>query len=246
MPPIRSEKSKRLIEQEGRIILAIAAYKNGQIPSINRAATLFNVPCQTLQYHIKGRAARVDICAGQYKLTLNEEELLIKWILDLDKRGQPPQHAYVQNMANHLLSIHGNNPPLQVGQNWVYKLVKCHPEQLKSRFSRRYNYKCTKCENPKLVYQWFNDVLAKITEHGILLEDIYNFNETGFTMGLIATMKVITSCKVDGDPKLLQPGNYEWVTSIETICTTGESLPSYIIFKGKELQDAWFKDLPPG
>jgi predicted HTH domain antitoxin len=64
MPPIRSEKSKRLIEQEGRIILAIAAYKNGQIPSINRAATLFNVPCQTLQYRIKGRAARVDICAG--------------------------------------------------------------------------------------------------------------------------------------------------------------------------------------
>jgi hypothetical protein len=44
MPPIRSEKSKRSVEQEGRIILAIAAYKNGQIPSINRAAALYNVP----------------------------------------------------------------------------------------------------------------------------------------------------------------------------------------------------------
>jgi hypothetical protein len=32
MPPIRSEKSKRSVEQEGKIILAIAAYKNGQIP----------------------------------------------------------------------------------------------------------------------------------------------------------------------------------------------------------------------
>jgi hypothetical protein len=31
MPPIRSEKSKRLVEQEGRITLAIAVYKNGQI-----------------------------------------------------------------------------------------------------------------------------------------------------------------------------------------------------------------------
>ena len=70
------------------------------------------MPRQTLQYHIKGRAAKVDIRAGQHKLTLNEEELLIKWILDLDKRGRPPQHAYVQNMANHLLSIHGNNLPL--------------------------------------------------------------------------------------------------------------------------------------
>jgi hypothetical protein len=46
-------------------------------------------------------------------------------------------------------------------------------------------------------------MLAKITEHGILLEDIYNFDKTRFTMGLIATIKVITNCKVDGDPKLL-------------------------------------------
>ena len=64
MPPIRSEKSKRSVEQEGRIILAIAAYKNGQIPSINRAAALYNVPQPTLYHHIKGRAARVDIRAN--------------------------------------------------------------------------------------------------------------------------------------------------------------------------------------
>jgi hypothetical protein len=50
MPPIRSENPKRLVEQEGRIALAIAAYKNGQIPSINRTAALFNVPQPTLYY----------------------------------------------------------------------------------------------------------------------------------------------------------------------------------------------------
>jgi hypothetical protein len=85
MPPIRSEKSKKLVEQEGRIKLAIAAYKNGQIPSISRAAVLYNVPCPTLHHCIKGCAARVDIRVNQHRLTPKEEEALIKWILDLDK-----------------------------------------------------------------------------------------------------------------------------------------------------------------
>ena len=72
-------------------------------------------------------------------------------------------------MANHLLSMHGNNPPLRVGQNWVYKLVKRHPE-IKTRFSRHYNHKRAKYKDPKLVYKWFDNVFAKISEHGILLE----------------------------------------------------------------------------
>ena len=44
MPPIRTENSKKLVEQEGRLELAISAYKNKQIPSISEAARLFNVP----------------------------------------------------------------------------------------------------------------------------------------------------------------------------------------------------------
>jgi hypothetical protein len=48
------------VEQEGKIALAIAAYKNGQIPTINEAAVLFNVPKHTLHYHINGRISRID------------------------------------------------------------------------------------------------------------------------------------------------------------------------------------------
>ena len=33
-------------------------------------------------------------------------------------------------------------------------------------------------------------------QHGITLEDIYNFNETGFIMGLVATAKVVTRAKM--------------------------------------------------
>jgi len=49
-------------------------------------------------------------------------------------------------------------------------------------------------------------------------EDIWNFDETGFAMGLCSTTKVVTNCDYYGRAKLLQPGNHEWVIAIETVC----------------------------
>jgi len=51
-------------------------------------------------------------------------------------------------------------------------------------------------------------------KYGILNDDLYNFNETGFIMGIIiAAMVVITS---DGRnrAKQAQPGNQKWVIVI--------------------------------
>ncbi|EED15738.1 hypothetical protein TSTA_051750 [Talaromyces stipitatus ATCC 10500] len=64
-------------------------------------------------------------------------------------------------------------------------------------------------------------------------------------MGLCATAKVITGSGRYARPKLLQPGNREWVTAIEATNSTGWVLPSYIIFKAKQYTRlGWFEDLP--
>jgi hypothetical protein len=82
-------------------------------------------------------------------------------------------------------------------------------------------------------------------KYGILPEDIYNFDETGFAMGLCATAKVITGSNQYSRPYLLQPGNQEWVTAIEAVNSTGWTLPSYVIFKAtKYSQKDWFETLP--
>jgi hypothetical protein len=119
-------------------------------------------------------------------------------------------------------------------------------DELRTQYSRRYNHERAKCEDSKIIREWFDCLHGKITEYGIEPDDIYNFDETGFAMGLIATTKVITSREVYGRPKLLQPGNREWLTAIESVSATGFTLPTYIILKAKELQDAWFDDLPEG
>ena len=78
MPPIRTENSKKLVEQEGRLELAISAYKNKQILSIREAACLYNVPYPTLVHRLNGCTARVNLRANSHKLTETEEESLIK------------------------------------------------------------------------------------------------------------------------------------------------------------------------
>ena len=61
-------------------------------------------------------------------------------------------------------------------------------------------------------------------------------------MGLTATAKVITRAEYYGRRAVLQPGNREWVTAIESINATGLALPPCIIFKGKVFIQARFED----
>jgi hypothetical protein len=94
----------------------------------------------------------------------------------------------VRDIANILLSQHGNQ---EISKKWIYRLVQCRPD-IKSRFSRRYNYERAKYEDPKIIQEYFDHVREAILKYDILPEDIYNFNKTSFAMGLCATVKVIT------------------------------------------------------
>ncbi|EED18661.1 pogo transposable element, putative [Talaromyces stipitatus ATCC 10500] len=241
MPPIRKKDPLKSTQDEGKIELAISDLKNGRIRSIREAARIYMVARTTLQDRMKGVPYRQITRANNHKLSQSEEDSLVKWVLDLTKRGLPPRHFLVRDMANYLLLQHGDQ---RVGDKWVYNLVQRRPE-IESKFSRKYNYERAKCEDPKIIQGHFDRVRDIISEYGILPEDIYNFDETGFAMGLCATAKVITGSDRYAQPKLLQPGNREWVTAIEAINSTGWALPSYVIFKAKKnVRLGWFDELP--
>ena len=197
MPPTRSQNRRKLTEQEGRILVAIQAIENQEKLSIREAARIYDIPFSTLQARLAGRKNRVELRANSFKLTEIEENSLKKWVISMDIRGAAPRPSMVQEMANLLLETRGTTPIQTVGVNWVTKFVKRHPE-LDIRFSRRYDYKRAKCEDPKIIKEWFNLVQKTILENGIHKDDIYNFDETGFAMGLTATAKVITRADTSG------------------------------------------------
>jgi hypothetical protein len=83
-------------------------------------------------------------------------------------------------------------------------------------------------------------------KYGILNNDIYNFDEAGFMMGVISTRAVVTRSDRQGRPKIVQQGNREWTTTIQGINAMGWAIPPFIIFQGKHHLSAWYKedDLP--
>ena len=54
MPPLRSQSSSNLTEQEGRILLAIQAFKKKEVSSIREVARRFNIPKSSLRRRLSG------------------------------------------------------------------------------------------------------------------------------------------------------------------------------------------------
>lgn len=243
MPPIRSESQQKLANQEGKVLLALDDIKNGRIKSLRAAARLYEVPLTTLHARTAGRISRVDKHPSGHKLTQLEEDSHTEWIISMDTRGAAPRPSTVREMANILLAARGNHPPPTVGVNWVSTFINRRYE-LRTRFSKRYDYQRALNEDPKSIREWFATVQRVIDDNGIQPEDIYNFDETGFAMGLISAQKVVTRAEYYSRRSILQPGNREWVTAIEAICADGYSLPPCIIFKGKFAITGWFDNLP--
>ena len=163
MPPIRSQNPQNSINQEGRIQLAIQAFQNKEFRSIREAARRFQVPTVTLHRRYNGQLHRSETRANNYKLTLTEEESLLRWILSMDTRGSAPRPSMVRDMANILLAERGSQT---VGVNWVYRYTERYDE-LRSRYSRRYNYERAKCEDPRVIKPWFDLIRRTINENGI-------------------------------------------------------------------------------
>src|SRR5450432_757077 len=97
-----------------------------------------------------------------------------------------------------LLLAERDVPP--VGKNWTSNFITQRTE-IKTKFSCKYDYKRAQCEDPVIIRGWFRLVRNTITKYRILEEDIYNFDEVGFLIGVIATAKVVISLESRNRPK---------------------------------------------
>lgn len=78
-------------------------------------------------------------------------------------------------------------------------------------------------------------------KYGIVNEDTYNFDETGFAMGIASTSRVITRSDRRTRPKLIQQGDRESATAIEAVGASGYHLPPMVILKGKVHLQNWYE-----
>ena len=228
---------------ESQLNLALQAIRRDPTLSLRRAAKLYSVHHTKLSRRQRGIPSRRDISANSRKLTDLEELVLVERILDLASKGFPPRLCVVEDMANRLIMTRQGE---RVGPRWAANFVQRQPG-LRTRFQRKYDYQRAKCEDPEVIRAWFELVKNTIARYAIADADIYNFDETGFMMGVISTGMVVTSSDGRKQAKKTQPGNREWVTVIQAVNSMGYAVPPYIIVAGKNHLDSWYdeSDFPP-
>ena len=141
-------------------------------------------------------------------------------------------------MADKLLAVRGGEP---VGKNWPERFVT-RSDELKMAFNRAKDRQRILQEDPETIGAWFKLVGEKKVKYGVHDDDVHNFDETGFQMGVIGSMKVVTGAERRTRPDLIQPGDREWVTVIQSICAAGYATPPFIIYKGRVHISAWYEE----
>ena len=133
--------------KEARVILALEALRNDKELKLEAVAKLYNVASSTLRDRRAGKPARRDIPANSRNLTDLEEQTIVQYVVELYTRAFPPRLGDVEDMANQLLRVR-DAPP--VGQRWAHNFVR-RKEELRTRYTRRYDYQRAKCEDPKVI-----------------------------------------------------------------------------------------------
>ncbi|XPS80598.1 hypothetical protein M3J07_012574 [Ascochyta lentis] len=203
-------------------------------------ASVYRVSRSTLTNRRVGMHSRRDTHPNRSNLTKSEEESLVARIRDLSLRGFAPSYAEVRSMADQLLAVRAGTC---VGINWVERFISRQP-QIKSQLSRPRDYRRVLCSNPAIIKPWFELVASVKAKYGILNEDTYNFDETGFQIGVGGSIKVVTAAEIRLNPIGRQPGDREWVTLIAAVSAGGWLVPPFFIFKGKNHNQAWYHNNP--
>ena len=231
------QSNQPLFNKEHTLQLAIEAYNNKQFRSIRAAANAFNVHFNTMACRMRGaKQPRSLAQQNNKKLTSVEEATLTKWILDLYDRGYPAGATYIKQMASHILSKRVGKKT-EVGMNWTSRFVK--RSNLKTKYYRRYDYARAVNEDPNAIKQWFDLFNNMVKKYGTPPSEIWNFDESGFAMGVKHNQRVVCSQNAS-KPTSIQAGNKEWVTTIDAINANGAATAPLFIFKGKYLQERWF------
>ena len=72
-----------------------------------------------------------------------------------------------------------------------------------------------------------------VVKYNIIESDIWNFDKTGFFIGQIISIFVITSYNRCRKAKTIQFGNWKWVIIVQSINFSGWAMPPFIIMVGQ-------------
>jgi hypothetical protein len=98
--------------REHAIASAISDYSANHNLSIRAAAKAYDIPESTLRSRLNGSTNIATSHQPQQRLTPEQEEFMVEWILKEDGRACPPSHARTREIATVILRINSDQNPL--------------------------------------------------------------------------------------------------------------------------------------
>jgi DDE superfamily endonuclease/Tc5 transposase DNA-binding domain len=222
---------------ETRLQQALCGYQLGVYPSLKAAASALEVPPSTLKHRAAGRKSKHEEAQKRLAMDVNEEQVLIDWILQLHRLGIPARPSRLREMADHIRGARTTQDLPPLGPNWATRFISRHPE-IKSVISVKLDKDRWDNVTKESMQAWF-DLLQEVkTEFRILDSNVYNMDEKGCILGVSERARILipSSSRVN---YAKQPGNRESITVIECICSTGTIIPPFVIWSAKSHRDNW-------
>jgi hypothetical protein len=239
---------------------ALADLESYSKPNYTEIAKKHGVGRYTLSRRHQGQTTSRRDFFSNYRqcLTDIQEQLLIDQINRLTDRGIPPTSQIVKNFIEEMIRR-------AMGKNWTDGFVKRHTDVLKSLYLRNIDNQRVKGQYIPAYRLFFTLVLlfllllfilahavadfSRVTQlaraiekYNLTAENIYNWDEKGFLMGVCRALKRIMTkeaytssrCKQNAQPK-----SREFITLLACVSTIGRRLPSALIYKSEsyELRD---------
>ena len=247
MPPapafiLPSQRVERYDDIEIRIQAAMASIQvsNDPHPNITTMVRAYEIPVSCLRRRLQGRQSRQERPGANLKLSEDQELAICQYLDRLDTVGTSARLQMVSGCANAILqySHTGSGPVPVVSTQWTPRFLTRHPEYF-IRKQQTIDINRKNAHQPESNRAWVEKYHAVCNKHDIQACDQYNFDETGFRIGIGRDQWIITR-----DPShqayLGSSTNHELVSICETISGDGVALPPMVIIPCVIHQESWY------
>jgi hypothetical protein len=201
---------------------------NPHVPATD-AATNFNVSYSKLRARKSGRQPSNSRGGHNKKLSSPQDHALQDYLLVLYHAGTPADLDHLVLASNRLLYYQGLEET--VSRRWAKRWITRKSTFWKTLRSKPISAERRKAHIKEDVEAHFKEFQRCKDKWGILDEDIYNFDESGFQIGVAHGDRVIVPDDCEA-VFITDPDNKELVTVVATVNPAAKKVPPMFIFKG--------------
>ena len=233
-------------EEEEAIIQSILdSIPPGFKPNFSRLAREKDVDYQRLLARYHGRPSRFDRSGGHFKLNDRQNFVLREFVRFLDQLGVSARVAHVVRCVNTILHADHADPslpPPTVTNRWAKAWIK-RQDDIFIRRQRHLDLNRALAHDINGIQKWFDGFIKIVSDYGIDSADIWNFDETGFRIGIGKDQWIITY-EPNRRHFMAAPDNRESMTVIESVNAIGDVIAPMLVIEGSQFLARYFTDLP--